>query len=141
MTATKNQTFIDQPDYFLRTLVKIVNGSTATNIGVTLQVSGFLVSGTLVNIEEYFKTFGEHFASGIPDPNIADDLRKSFASFAPPPPESEEDDIPPVYIHLKDAKFYNTVGNPIPGNMGVLWRGRISEVGGFVLGTLNAEAG
>jgi hypothetical protein len=31
-------------------------------------------------------------------------------------------DVPkpgPVFIHLKNARFFNTPGNPIPGNKGV----------------------
>jgi hypothetical protein len=45
---------------------------------------------------------------------------------------------PPNYIHLKEAKFFlpSGAGKPIPANQGVWWRGRLSEVSGFILGSL-----
>ncbi|OZI33277.1 gas vesicle protein [Bordetella genomosp. 1] len=41
----------------------------------------------------------------------------------------------PNYIHLSDAQFFTTEGRPI-SQQPVLWRGRLSEVDGFVLGNL-----
>ncbi|MBP0716154.1 hypothetical protein J8I33_22850 [Burkholderia sp. AcTa6-5] len=52
----------------------------------------------------------------------------------------EPNDLPPPqYIHIKGARFFSNSGNPIPGNGGVWWRGRISEVDGFCLGELSAD--
>jgi hypothetical protein len=49
------------------------------------------------------------------------------------------EDVPPAYyVHLMDARFFNTTGNPIPGNRGVWWRARLAEVSGFSMGVLGA---
>src|SRR5918993_1449756 len=94
-TATLSQA---TNDWFLQFLVDRVNGTT-TEIGITLQVGGLLVSGMLVSGDKYKQR-----------------------------PESEstkESEGPPFYIHLKNAKFYSPGASPIPAN-GVWWRGRIS---------------
>jgi hypothetical protein len=122
-----------QPDWFLQTLVNTVN-NTDVKIGITLQVSGFLVSGLLIGISQYFDGFAAEFITGMKgDPTETENIRTTFSSYGRMPSAPNQ---LPVYIHMQDARFFNTNGNPIPGNRGVWWRGRISEVSGFVLGTL-----
>jgi hypothetical protein len=130
-----------QPDWFLQMLVKMVNASDA-KIGVTLQVSGFLVSGYLVGGASYFDGFAAAFASGLhSDQMAAETIRKAFSSYGEriyKSADTTEDAAAPLaFIHLKDARFFNTSGKPIPANGGVWWRGRLSEVSGFVLGSLS----
>ncbi len=128
---------VDDKDWFLQNLINMVNSGTMS-FGITLNVGGFLVSGTLIGGKEYFEGFGEDFASGFQDLDFAENIKAAFAKNGEIY-TSEEDVPPPSYVHIKCARFFNTNGNPIPGNRGVWWRGRVSEVDGFSLGLLNAE--
>lgn len=126
------------PDWFLAALVGIANSG--ASFGITLQVGGFLVSGTLVGGVEYFEGFASDFASAFSDPELAEEYRTAFAAGAEHYRNVPEDKRSNVsYVHLKEARFFNTSGKPIPGNRGVWWRGRLSEVSGFVLGSLSLD--
>lgn len=131
-----------QTDWFLQTLVRMVNNSDL-EIGITLQVSGMLVSGILVSGKKYFDGFAKDFSSPFSEnPELAESVRSNFAAYGEIYSQGEENDgevPPPQYIHLKQARFFSTSGNPIPGNKGVWWRGRIGEVGGFSIGSLSAS--
>ncbi len=130
-------------DWFLQSLVAMANKSNL-EIGITLQVSGMLVSGSMVSGEKYFEGFAEDFSSPFTaDPEAAASIKTSFSSYGELyKRDSESNGLihPPQYVHLKNARFFNTTGNTIPGNRGMWWRGRISEVGGFSLGSLSAES-
>lgn len=128
-------------DWFLQTLVSMANNSqNAIQIGITLLTHGFLVSGKLISGKEYFSGVAEEFASGFTDIENAAAIKRGFEGMVNKVydrPENSEIP-PPGLLHLKDAKFFHTNGNPIPGNRGVWWRGRISEISGFSLGSLEA---
>ena len=127
-------------DWFLQQLVEMVNKNEGLGFNVTLNVGGFLVSGILAGGKEYFKGFGKEFSvyAGN-DEEARRDLAESMAQWGKiyDNRDKEENPSPPTYIHLRDAKFFQTSGNPIPGNRGVWWRGRVSAVDGFILGTLS----
>src|SRR5688572_8180609 len=124
-------------DWFLQSLVNMANRG-GLQIGITLQVSGLLVSGVLVGGKAYFEGFAEDISSSIADPELAASIRNSFAKYGEIYSEQEGEQLPPPdYIHLRNTRFFNTSGNPIPKNTGVWWRGRLSEVGGFTLGSLS----
>jgi hypothetical protein len=135
------QTVLQEPqqhaDWFLQILVNMANGG--LRVGLTVQVSGFLVSGELCGGRDYFDGMAEEFVGGIQGIDDPESIRNSFArlrdEYYPQVPVDKKAD--PSFIHLKNARFFNTAGNPIPGNGGVWWRGRISEVGGFILGLLS----
>ena len=142
-TEPDNSNFLqqeDDSDWFLQYLVGTVTNST-TSFGITLQVSGMLVSGNLICGNSYFEGFASDFAGGISDSEVAASIKEILLSFRNDYSTNEDDDVlPPArFIHLKDARFFNTSGNPIPGNRGLWWRGRISEVGGFSPGSLQPE--
>ena len=123
-------------DWFLEELVILANDS-GFGFGVTLQVGGLLVSGTLASGAAYFEGVAAETAPAL-EGDLAETFQKWFGNFRDLANRKPPDGVPRTvrFIHLRDAKFYNTTGSPIPGNRGVWWRGRISEVGGFVLGTL-----
>jgi hypothetical protein len=138
-TANINET---TNDWFLQFLVDRVNGTTV-EIGITLQIGGLLVSGILVGGDKYFEGFGEDIAAAkSDDKESAETHRTAFAKLGErykqhPEAEGTEQNRPlPLFIHLKNAKFYSPGEKPIPANGGVWWRGRISEVSAFILGVL-----
>lgn len=130
-----------QHDWFIQSLVNVANVA-PLSFGVTLQVSGLLVSGYLVSGKAYFEAVGNQIVGGISqNAALADQLRKMFTTFEsayPTEPGQFERPVP-QFIHLQNARFYSTDGTPVPSNAGVWWRGRISEISGIVIGILNVE--
>ena len=127
-------------DWFLQQLVRFSN-DWGIEMGITLQVSGVLVSGTLINGKKYFEDFSISFASGFKsDSELAESFKSLIGSYkeiyTTKPPE-DADQPPPGYIHLKNARFIVPGQQAVPNPPGTLWRGRISEVGGFILGSLS----
>ncbi|CUJ90071.1 gas vesicle accessory protein GvpU [Achromobacter xylosoxidans] len=128
-------------DVFLQFLVNLVNnGGQLKSIGVTLQMSGMLVSGSIVSGAEYFDRFAETFSDSLSDMDTQarQSVRTSLAELGdvfrlPQPAEPL-----PNYIHLVDALFFTADGTPIAGQP-TLWRGRSSAVDGFILGRLQSE--
>ena len=123
-------------DVFLQFLVNLVNnGGQLKSIGVTLQMGGMLVSGSIVSGAEYFDRFAETFADSLSDMDAQarQSVRTSLAELGdvfrlPQPAEPL-----PNYIHLADALFFTADGTPIAGQP-TLWRGRSNAVDGFILG-------
>lgn len=127
-------------DWYLQSLVTTVN-STDVQFGITLFVEGAIVSGLLVGGKRYFETFAEEFAAAFPgDAEGKEEIRRSFASYAEIYTSEEgKDPPPPQFIHLIDSRCFSPGGQPLPGNRGVLWRGKINAVSGFSLGLLSEE--
>lgn len=128
---------VDDKDWFLQILVNIVN-SGELSFGITLNVGGFLVTGQLVGGKAYFEGFGAEFAGSLGDSAAVAEVKAAFANRGEVYSAPYDANLL-TYIHLKDARFYNTDGAPIPSNRGVWWRGRIAAVDGFSLGALRAE--
>jgi hypothetical protein len=127
-----------QHDWFIQSLVNIANVA-PLSFGVTLQVSGLLVSGYLVSGKAYFEAIGQQIVSGFEqNAALADQMRKMFETFesAYPSDPAQADRPVPQFIHLQNARFYSTDGKPVPTDTGVWWRGRISEISGIVIGIL-----
>jgi hypothetical protein len=131
-------------DWFLSQLLGLFN-RLKLEMGISITVGGVLISGTVIDGATYFKEVAKGFASGrsnIPRVN------EFFAKFAEDystiydATEEEKADLfsahPANYIHLKDAKFF-TPGGVLPGNQGLLWRGRLAAVEGFTFGVLSAS--
>lgn len=145
MSDATDHMIANNKDWFLESLVTTVN-NTGLEIGITLQMDGFLVSGFLVNGGKYFEGFSNEFisetAAHFGNDEALDAIQQAFNTYAGmyAPKEGEEAAADKAnYIHLQDARFFNTNGAPIPNNRGMWWRGRLSEVNGFILGTLNAQ--
>lgn len=136
------ETAYGQQDWLLQTLVDIVN-ATQVRIGITLQTGGMLVSGMLVSGKDFFEGFAANFASGFPSHDEGvENIKQRFVDFGDiyAPQEGETPmEYPPHFVHLANARFFGAADNPIPGRPGVWWRGRLSEVSGFLLGTLEEE--
>jgi hypothetical protein len=130
-----------QHDWFIQSLVNVANVA-PLSFGVTLQVSGLLVSGYLVSGKTYFEAIGGQIVSGLAqNAALADQMRKMFATFesAYPNDPNQSDRPVPQFVHLQNARFYSTDGTPVPSDEGVWWRGRISQISGIVIGILNVS--
>jgi hypothetical protein len=126
-------------DWFLQRLVSIVNES-GVEFGITLVVSGSIVSGRLVSGKKYFETFAKEFSDPMAEDSRAS-VYQAFAQYGEIYSSSEgegSDTPPPQFIHLLDSRCYFP-GNQLPSNRGVAWRGKINAVSGFSLGQLSAS--
>jgi hypothetical protein len=151
-------------DWFLQRLVDLTNDHFALDFPVTLHVKGLTITGVLVSGRTYFERWANELSGSLnfengEDPEIEkarQTIRENFSRFGEIYPTAEEAALaadefeadpegyakkvrrnPPMFIHLRDARFF--IGDrPVPNNRPVLWRGRLSEVDGFMLGTLAA---
>lgn len=133
---TENKT---DTDWHLQTLVSTAN-TTGLEFGVTLLVEGLIVSGNLIGGNKYFETFADNFSNGFrAEEETKEELRQAISSQGEiyNAAETDEEIPPPEFIHLEDARFFSPGGNSIPTENGTLWRGKISSVSGFTLGSLS----
>lgn len=138
--ANANSNAAPSADAFLQFLVNLVNnGSQLESIGVTLQMGGMLVSGSIVSGADYFDRFAASFTESLDtlDADTRNGVRTSLAELGDVFRVPQPVDPLPNYIHLADALFFSADGSPIAGQP-TLWRGRTSSVDGFILGRLQA---
>ncbi|OOE37463.1 hypothetical protein BZG04_03360 [Salinivibrio kushneri] len=117
-------------DWFLQEMINLAN--VGAELDITINVGGVLASGTLIGGQKYFEMLAEsiNFSNeGNPDNET---VKKFFSGFG-----DMYQEAPPVdsigYIHMKDIKFHALSGTPVPSNS-TIWRGRLSQVNGFILG-------
>lgn len=131
-------------DWFLAELVRRANEG-GFSVDVTLCVGGTLVSGSIIGGRAYFEGLAESAALGPGDAEMARRarafLRGPAEMYGEAPGDAPVDaaDAPVVYIHLADVRFFTAAGRRLPGAAGLLWRGRLGAVDGFVLGALERE--
>lgn len=124
-------------DWFLQFLVNMAN-KRQFELDITLTVGGILISGTLVGVRQYFDELAAYFASPFELGKNSDEITTTFkkigdqCSCVSPSEQTET----PSYIHLKNVIFHDAQGKPISQRPGTWWRGRLSEVQGFVPGRL-----
>jgi hypothetical protein len=127
-------------DWLLQNLVSFAN-EIGVESGVTLQVGGMLVSGTIISIDKYLEEFSTLFEGGFKnDAELGGQLGELIKSWKPERPQLSPDETPsgppPQMVHLRNARFFFPGQRAFPAAH-VLWRGRLSEVGGFFLGLLS----
>lgn len=143
-----------RPDDVLRFLVELVNDSKDVEMGVTLHVSGTIVCGVLVSYETYWQAFGELVRkTGSPETRpMREGFADAFTGFLlgggvdsgaeQGDPAADENDgaaasPPPNYIHLRDAVIW-APGVVEPTLAKTLWRGRLSHVSAWSIGTFGS---
>jgi hypothetical protein len=120
-------------DWYLQQMVKMANEQ-GVEMGVTLVVGGSVITGTMVSGATYFETFAEQFASGWTDEESKGTIQKALAQPAQLYAHGKNNDpLGASFIHLRDARII-TPSEAMP-TQGMLWRGRLTEVSGFSLGT------
>ncbi len=103
--------------------------------GVTLNVSGEIVSGRLVGGKKYYEALNAIFRQAAGD-ETAEMIGQRFAPYVAIYDTSPFDRPAPSYIHLTDARGWTPGGGSTPP---VLWRGKIASVSGFSLGYLETK--
>lgn len=110
----------------MQNLVNITNFSIERKlIPITLQMGGLLVSGLMIAGDIYFKDDGSVVRQLITQ--CGDIYREGRKN-----PANMSSNI--VYIHLKDC---TVVSNHTKSKYTTLWRGLLSKVDGFFLGTFS----
>jgi len=127
-------------DWFLQFLVNLANKN-QFELDITLTVGGFLISGTLAGVRQYFDDLGAYFASPFDNKKSSEIVSATFQKIGDQcacvsPSEQTET---PSYIHLKNARFFNAAGKPLGPEEGCWWRGRLSEVQGFSPGKVEVR--
>lgn len=134
----------DAKDWFLQSTIESVIAA-GVEIGVTLTVGGAVVSGTLISGKTYFKELGEVLAGasqqeGDMQSVLGSSWSKYSAIYEKPEDAPEDWRAPPAgFIHLRDARYYAPGQGPLPSNQGVLWRGKLSAVDAFSVGSLSTS--
>ncbi len=127
------------PDPLLTILVEAADKFEA-EIGLTLYVSGTVVSGTLVSGRRFFGEMAELLASeGVSDwaEVFARTAGELFPERGTEPGDEEPTDLSATHIHLRAARVFTSGSDqPLPKT---LWRGRLSHVSAWSLGTLRAS--
>jgi len=130
-------------DWLLQDFVGLINSLNLT-VGITLQVSGVTVTGLAISGPTYFRLLGDIVAAGAKSGNVsaaAESMRKYFARHAEMYAASDDENSAhptPGYIHVQDALILGSDCRPIT-KQGVLWRGRLSEVSGFSIGSFSID--
>lgn len=131
------------PDLWLALWVSIVDRSEDVSIGITLMVQGTVVSGDLVSGRVYFEGLAREvrdIGTGDAAEAYAATLDKGAEMYPVMKLRHESDDpdddkADPAYVHLRNAHVLSSSGAPIQG-INVWWRGRLSSVDAFWMGTI-----
>lgn len=137
--------FAPDIDWFLQQQVGTANRKSGFGVSLTLTVGGFLVSGVLVSGEDFIKDFGEKLANALgthfDDEEIKTSIEESYKMLREGIYSVPEDERPePVFIHMRDVRFFTAAAQPIPTQDGMWWRGKMSDVSGFSLGAMNMSS-
>lgn len=121
-------------DFLLQALVATA-AEKEFELGLTLNIPGGMVTGVLISGVKYWKEIGaEHEQIKV---SIAEPFLKIFEREAADVAAQGSRD-PGTYtsIHLRNAYFFLGDGTRVPSN-GMFWRGRLSEVAGWTIGTIS----
>ena len=121
-------------------LVELVHAANAgAEIGLTVTASGQVVTGTLISERAYFAGISKSLEqAGDLGAAVASSVEHFSADLYENLPDSAPSAV--TFLHLGDAR-YLSAGSLVPANptsRGV-WRGRLDQVSGWVLGTLTSS--
>lgn len=129
---------VDDRDWILQSLAVWANYG--LSVGVTLTTPAGLMCGLVCSGKEYVEHIERNIINTFSDDSkpemmaIFNDWKKPYE--VSDDGEDNQDEI--VYIHLREAKLL--VGEKLVPSEGTFWRGRISSISGFALGTMNLTA-
>lgn len=123
-----------QNDWLIQWFAKFVNTS-PMRVPLTFTVGGNQISGHLISEADYFEQLANDFSGALPEENQAT-AKKMIKSLQPQPAADQGDEIACQFVHLSNAKVFTDASKPIVSG-GTLWRGKISGIEGFHLGSLS----
>jgi len=128
-----------QTDWLVQWFASFVNDAEAgVSIPVTFTIGGNLVSGNLISEAAYFEHLASNFATALPE--VAKDAGKELIMALQPKLTADEDDqLACQFAHMKNAQVFTGASHPVPST-GTLWRGKISSIEGFSLGSLSVAS-
>lgn len=105
-------------------------------IGITLNVNGTVVAGTLIGPHTYYEGLIMS-AEGVSNSTLSQvlhkkftDLKDAFVNEKQAEKEKNKQDMISSFIHLKDAVYLSSNTHPLP-NSHSWWRGKIDSIDGF----------
>jgi hypothetical protein len=125
--------------WILAVFQEFVNPNVETNMGVTLNVHGTVVSGTMVGSRVYYEGIGKQFMDNLKTDNPEGEGKKMiqdmFEKMKQPIPEEDIEKVRFDHIFLKNVKIFDgpRVFRP------AYWVGKIDSVDGFVLGEFDVK--
>jgi hypothetical protein len=120
-------------DKLLEDIVSLVNRR-RMEFEITLTVAAGIISGTIVNREDYLRNFYRALISNQPTETV-DEIQKIVGPIGV---EWQKDDSTEEnstdFIHLRDARFLQFGSPYVSIETGLWWRGKLRDVVGFSLG-------
>lgn len=113
------------------------DGSVKFELPLTLTVGGNLVSGTLISEADYFEQLASDFSGALPE-SVRETAKEMIKSLQPPAVVDGEDKVHRQFVHMKNAQVFTNASGPIT-TQGALWRGKVSSVEGFSLGSITSS--
>lgn len=120
--------FDDTGDFLLEVLARLAQES-GIGLGITLNVGGILVAGTIVGRDKWFDELATTAAEA--DADIGEFMRMIRDSITRPRVGDDEAETRYTFLHLRDATVEMGGVVAMPQS---LWRVRIAEVSGWTLG-------
>lgn len=127
-----------EEDWLLQDVVRMINHLEAASVGVTLTLPGGVITGELISLRQYFHEYAAQWKEAFRAlPEVAETVEQQWKEFGDENSKSlkETNEALFSYIHLKNATFITANGVLKMGGRGLLWRGRISTVSGFAIGS------
>ncbi|MDD1150026.1 gas vesicle protein [Pseudomonas sp. TNT2022 ID357] len=134
---TKAQWEGRKTDWLIQWFAKFVNSSDSSvkfEVPLTLTVGGNLVSGTLISEADYFDLLAADFSRSFTG-SVKEAAEEMIKGLQPLAVVDGEDDTYRQFVHMKNAQVFTSASGPIT-TQGALWRGKISSVEGFSLGSI-----
>jgi hypothetical protein len=124
------------PDPILTEIVVTSNQVEGSSFLLTLHVSGLVVSGTLIGSGRFFDEMAV-MLERVGQVDFAETFARPNAELMREEAAQEGDSYQPQFIHLTNARVFTSPGSrPLPPT---LWRGRLSHVSAWSLGSFDTR--
>jgi hypothetical protein len=137
MANNQSKEPIGTDDAIILMFLSLIEGD-GIEVDLTLNISGAVVSGTLIGPSAYYEGIIESFKK-LEDNTMSKILNKKFndlkEAYLNQKQEQDDKENSATFIHLKKARYLDTYGQPIT-NSTTWWRGRISSIDGFSFNSL-----
>ncbi|WP_372736260.1 hypothetical protein [Nocardioides sp.] len=118
-------------DGLLMALAEVARTQEGFELGITVNVPGATVTGIMIGPRPWLRILAVSGEGGT------NQFLSSVAGALDSMLDSAGEDVTAQCLHLRQAQYVSG-GTFTPTNAALLWRGRISEVAGFSIGSLTA---